>query len=194
MTYEQILHRTLFEGVHHTSREEVAIIRNWCVKKSEEPNGLSVLEFYDANGMDDGVWMEQFFGWKNLKPEDIRILPYPDFSYHLRIEPEPIELKEREERKGVERITLVNSETGEERVINVDDRPKLLRALDVFGKAFMAQATEEGTIASSFVVGLAQGVKYKGSVKNGVIAGIVTDVAISTVNGIIRVVQNWKDI
>lgn len=93
-----------------------------------------------------------------------------------------------------DRIILVNSETGEEKVINADKRPKILRAMTVFGKAFRTQATEEGTITISLVAGLCQGLKYKGDLKNGIAAAFLTNAAISTVNGLTNVIQNWKNI
>lgn len=76
--------------------------------------------------------------------------------------------------------------------IRTDDRPKLLRALTVFGKGFRAQMFEEGTMAMSGAAGLWQGLKYKGDLKKGVLTAVVVDIAVSTFNGISNVVKHWE--
>lgn len=73
-----------------------------------------------------------------------------------------------------------------------DDRPKLLRALEVFGKGFKVQMFEEGTMAASAATGLYQGLKYKGDIRRGLVAALVVDAAISSFNGIRCVIQNWE--
>lgn len=89
-------------------------------------------------------------------------------------------------------VTLYNTEDGHTVDIQIDDRPKLLRALTVFGKGFKMQMFEEGTMAASAVAGISQGLKYKGDIRRGVVAAFVVDAAISAFNGIRCVVQNWE--
>lgn len=89
---------------------------------------------------------------------------------------------------------VVYTTDGKRVEIHTDDRPKILRALSVFGKAFRAQMFEEGTMAMSGAAGLWQGLKYKGDLKKGVLTAVVIDVAVSTFNGISNVVKKWEDI
>lgn len=90
-----------------------------------------------------------------------------------------------------QRPIILHTEDGRDIVIPVDDRPKLLRALTVFGKGFSLQMVEEGTLAGSAIVGLAQGMKYKGDVKRGILSGLIFNAVVSTFNGIRVVVKTW---
>lgn len=53
-----------------------------------------------------------------------------------------------------------------------------------FTNGFVSQMFDEGTIGLACLVGLSQGLKYKGSLKNGIQAGAATIIAISVVNGV----------
>lgn len=63
----------------------------------------------------------------------------------------------------------------------------------VFKMGFMAQIQEHGTIGIATTVGIWQGMKYKGSFKNGIIAGVGTLIILGSVNGTLTLVRN-KDV
>lgn len=51
------------------------------------------------------------------------------------------------------------------------------------------QLMQEDTILISAAVGLYQGLKYRGSFKNGIKGGLATLVTISAINGVLAVVE-----
>jgi hypothetical protein len=64
----------------------------------------------------------------------------------------------------------------------------------VFKGAFKKQITEPDTLGLSAIIGIAQGLKYKGSIKTGVLTAIVVTGAIGAWNGLANVVENWDGI
>lgn len=71
---------------------------------------------------------------------------------------------------------------------------KIGKGSKVFGEAFVKQVTDANTIASSVGVGAYQGLKYNGSVKRGVKAGLSYLGIMGALNGAANVVSNWKEI
>lgn len=71
---------------------------------------------------------------------------------------------------------------------------KIGKGSKVFGEAFAKQVTDANTIASSVGVGAYQGLKYNGSVKRGVKAGLSYLGIMGALNGAANVVSNWKEI
>ena len=64
----------------------------------------------------------------------------------------------------------------------------------VFVKGVKANAFNPTTLGVCTVVGLAQGLKYSGNIKRGVLTGLVTLAAISVVGGIATVGRNMSTI
>lgn len=62
-----------------------------------------------------------------------------------------------------------------------------------FTAGFVTQMFNEETIGLACLVGLSQGLKYKGSLKNGIQAGAATIVAISVINGVRIAVLNHNN-
>jgi hypothetical protein len=56
------------------------------------------------------------------------------------------------------------------------------------------QLLNEDTILISAAMGLYQGLKYKGSFKNGIKGGLATLVTISAVNGVMALIEDYDKI
>ena len=73
-----------------------------------------------------------------------------------------------------------------------------LDKLNFIGHVFMygakAQLNQEWTIGMAAVIGLQQGLKYKGSIKQGVIGCTAVLGVMMAANGINNVVVNWDKI
>lgn len=54
----------------------------------------------------------------------------------------------------------------------------------VFKDGFMNQAMDETTLLISTMLGIGQGLKYKGSLKTGIITGLIIDGVFGSVSGI----------
>ena len=65
---------------------------------------------------------------------------------------------------------------------------------EFFTEGFVREFKEEGSTGMALMSGLFVGLKYKGSIKNGLKAGISTKLAISTLSGIHSVMDNWMSI
>ena len=61
---------------------------------------------------------------------------------------------------------------------------------EVFKDAFIKQLESEDTWISGAVVGVAQGMKYNGSVKRGLKAAVSTVTVVAVGNGLINVIKN----
>lgn len=66
--------------------------------------------------------------------------------------------------------------------------------LDVFKLGMKDQVNQEWVWGLSTLVGINQGTKYKGSVKNGLLAGGAVIGCITVVNGVRTVIKNWASI
>lgn len=64
----------------------------------------------------------------------------------------------------------------------------------VFTGGVKSQLEQEWTWAAAAVIGLHQGLKYKGSLKTGVAGGLAVLGAISMSNGIYNIVAHWDKI
>jgi len=64
----------------------------------------------------------------------------------------------------------------------------------VFYYSAKSQMMKESTIGMAAMVGLGQGLKYNGNIKNGVKGGIATLLVLSAVNGIMNVIENYDKI
>lgn len=68
-------------------------------------------------------------------------------------------------------------------------RQKLELAGTSFSNGFLDQMADEKTIWTSVGVGLWQGLKYKGSLRTGTIAGITTQLVLCCANGLIQMAK-----
>lgn len=103
-----------------------------------------------------------------------------------------------------ERHTIIGViKMGTEKIMEVKDVKKegfdkLKKRVKTTGKlfkdGFVAQVTDPRTITSSTLVGIQQGMKYKGDVVRGVKAGAVTLGALGAVNGVVNVLNNLPQI
>jgi hypothetical protein len=67
----------------------------------------------------------------------------------------------------------------------------LKRGIEVFTEGFKKQLTDDPTTwGAATVLGLHQGLKYKGDFRNGVMTGIAVLGVIGTVNGVRSIVKN----
>ena len=64
----------------------------------------------------------------------------------------------------------------------------------VFVGGAKAQLEQKWTWGFAAVIGLSQGLKYKGDFKNGLACGAVVLGVISGINGVSEVVRNWNRI
>jgi hypothetical protein len=64
----------------------------------------------------------------------------------------------------------------------------------VFMYAAKAQLNQEWTLGMAAVIGLQQGLKYKGSFKQGVIGFAATLGVVMAVNGVSNVINHWDQI
>lgn len=64
----------------------------------------------------------------------------------------------------------------------------------VFYYSAKSQMMKESTIGMAAMVGLGQGLKYNGNIKNGVKGGIATLLVLSGINGIMNVIENYDKI
>lgn len=62
----------------------------------------------------------------------------------------------------------------------------------IVARSFAIEATDPNALSSAMVVGLYQGLKYKGSIKAGVKGSIATLVVFGTMNSIENIVRNWE--
>jgi len=76
--------------------------------------------------------------------------------------------------------------------MNILEKGKIIGK--VFKMGMMDQINEEWTWGASTMLGLNQGLKYKGSLKNGLIAGVGCLTGIAAVNGVRTVIKNWSNI
>lgn len=63
------------------------------------------------------------------------------------------------------------------------------RNLRVFKNGFVQQIISGGTFATSATVGIYQGLKYSGSLKRGITAGLATEAVFATINGVRNVIS-----
>lgn len=74
----------------------------------------------------------------------------------------------------------------------------LLAKTKLVSQVFIAGAKssldQEWVWGTSAIVGLSQGLKYKGSIKTGISGGLATLAVITGVMGIINVVHNWDEL
>lgn len=71
------------------------------------------------------------------------------------------------------------------------NRAYKMQGVKVFKQGFMAQVFDEDTIGISVITGIAQGLKYKGDVKRGLITAVTMEIVFGTANGL-RQVYLWK--
>ena len=62
----------------------------------------------------------------------------------------------------------------------------------IVARTFVAQAADPNTVTIAAVAGVYQGLKYKGSIKNGLKASLATFVVFGTANAVVNVVTNWE--
>lgn len=71
----------------------------------------------------------------------------------------------------------------------------MMNKINKIGKVFVdgvkVQLKQEWVWSLATVVGLYQGLKYKGNLKNGLLGGLATLITIGTANGIYNVVTNF---
>ena len=68
---------------------------------------------------------------------------------------------------------------------------KALVVKTIFVESFKKQITQEDTLALSAVVGLGQGLKYNGSIKRGINAGISAAITYGCINRVHNVIEHW---
>lgn len=71
---------------------------------------------------------------------------------------------------------------------------KAKTATELFARGFKQEAASDWNMGLSAAAGIFAGLKYKGSVKRGMQAGLTTWVALNTVNGIQNVMNNWEKV
>lgn len=71
---------------------------------------------------------------------------------------------------------------------------KLRIACVLFKDGFLSQLHDESTAGLALGVGLIQGMKYKGDVKNGIRSGVVAGAAICTLAGFRNVLENINNV
>lgn len=62
----------------------------------------------------------------------------------------------------------------------------------IVARSFVAEAYDPNCLSFVGIVGLTQGLKYKGSIKSGLKGSLATFVVIGAVNSITNVVDNWE--
>ena len=65
---------------------------------------------------------------------------------------------------------------------------------DLFGEGFKKNAGSDFDIGVSTISGIWTGLKYKGSVKNGIKAGAATYLSLRCVSGFQNVINNWDEV
>lgn len=77
-----------------------------------------------------------------------------------------------------------------------DDTLKLNDKIRIGGKLFLEgflnQAKDESTAGTALAAGLWSGLKYKGNIKRGIRAGILTELTFCTANGVRNVLKNYR--
>ncbi len=71
---------------------------------------------------------------------------------------------------------------------------KTKKVADLFVKGFKKEAGSDWNMGLSTAAGLWQGLKYKGSVKKGLQAGLGTYISLNAVNGVSNVINNWDEV
>jgi hypothetical protein len=71
---------------------------------------------------------------------------------------------------------------------------KVKFATEIFVEGFQSTITDKATTAWAAGIGLYQGLKYNGSLKNGMQAGIATAVTFGVMGGLNAVHDNWNSI
>lgn len=71
---------------------------------------------------------------------------------------------------------------------------KARKTAELFGDGFKQNAGSDFDIGVSTVSGIWTGLKYKGSVKNGVKAGAATYLSLRCVSGLQNVINNWHEV
>ena len=75
---------------------------------------------------------------------------------------------------------------------------KLLKRADLIRVVFVGgvkkQLKQEWTWSAAAVIGLHQGLKYSGNIKNGVAGGVATIAVIAGINGLYNVADCWDKI
>lgn len=71
---------------------------------------------------------------------------------------------------------------------------KAKTAADLFGRGFKREMSSDWNIGLSTAAGLWSGLKYKGSVKQGLKSGLATYVTLNAVNGISNILNNWDKV
>lgn len=64
----------------------------------------------------------------------------------------------------------------------------------VFKHGFVEQVCDESAVSIGLATGFYQGLKYNGSFKRGLKAGVITIGAIGAANGAMNVIKNWDTI
>lgn len=71
---------------------------------------------------------------------------------------------------------------------------KTKKVADLFVKGFKREAGSDWNMGLSTAAGIWQGLKYKGSVKKGLQAGIGTYISLNAVNGLSNVINHWDEV
>ena len=64
----------------------------------------------------------------------------------------------------------------------------------LFGEGFKQDAASDVDVSISLLSGIWAGLKYKGSIKNGIKAGGATYLAFRCTKGLQNVVKNWREV
>ena len=62
----------------------------------------------------------------------------------------------------------------------------------IVARSFAAEVADPTALSFVGIVGLTQGLKYKGSIKSGLKGSLATFVVIGAVNSVTNVVDNWE--
>ena len=87
----------------------------------------------------------------------------------------------------MEKFTITN-----EKVENLKRKGTL--AADIAVGAAMKQMGDQSTVMWAVGIGLVQGLKYNGSLKRGIKAGLATYGAIAGANAVMNVANNWDKV
>lgn len=71
---------------------------------------------------------------------------------------------------------------------------KVRKTADLFGEGFRKNAGSDFDVGVSTISGIWTGLKYKGSVKNGLKAGVSTYLALRVVSGAQNVINHWDEV
>ena len=75
------------------------------------------------------------------------------------------------------------------KLIDITKRSVWEHRARVFKDGFMDQAMDGTTLMLSTMLGIGQGLKYKGSIKTGILTGLVIEGVLSSANGIKRLYE-----